>query len=236
MKKTWTLIGALFLLLNATAQTATLNTLLKTHVDEKGNVDYKGFKKDEVTLNTYLSYLASTHPEKSWSPYKKKAFWINAYNAYTIKIILENYPLKSITKITQKGKDAWNIPFANIGGKMHTLNTIEHAILRKDVNDPRIHVGVNCASVSCPKLANFAFTEENIDEKLDDLMKTFINDTSKNNISKKKVSLSKIFDWFKSDFIKNGSLIDYLNSYSEIKINKKAKVRFLKYDWGLNGK
>ena len=139
-------------------------------------------------------------------------------------------------EIKRKGKDAWNTPFANVGGKNYTLNHIEHEILRKDFNDPRIHVGVNCASGSCPQLGNFAFTESNIEAELERLMKLFINDNSRNKITEKKIQISKIFEWFKGDFTKNGSLIEYLNTYSTTKINKKAKIRYLTYDWNLNGK
>jgi hypothetical protein len=187
-------------------------------------------------LNTYIDYLAATSPEKSWSINKQKAFWINAYNAYTIQLILDNYPLKSITKIKKKGKTAWKIPFAKVGNEVYTLDHIEHEILRKEVFDPKIHVGVNCASVSCPKLANIAFTEENIEAELTRLMKEFINDTSKNKLSEKKVQISSIFDWFKDDFSKNGSVIDYVNTFSEMEINSNAKITYLKYDWSLNSK
>ena len=149
---------------------------------------------------------------------------------HTIKV------LKSILKIKKKGKDAWNIAFAKVGGKTYTLNHIEHEILRKDFNDPKIHVGVNCASGSCPQLGNFAFTEANYETKTDELMKKFINDPKRNKISKKKVQLSKIFEWFKGDFTKKSDLIDFLNKYSDVKISSKAKVKFLEYDWSLNGK
>ena len=235
--KQFILFSFLFLIaFNSNAQTENYNALLQKYVDKKGNVDYKGLKTDESKLTAYLTYLAKTTPQKSWSDNKKKAFWINAYNAYTLKIILDHYPLKSIMKIKKKGKDAWSIPFAKVGGKNYTLNHIEHEILRKDFNDPRIHVGVNCASVSCPQLGNFAFTEANIESELERLMKLFINDSSRNKITEKKIQISKIFDWFKGDFIKNGSLIDYFNKYSTTKINKKAKIRYLEYNWSLNGK
>ena len=231
------LFNFLFLVaFNTNVQTENYNVLLQKHVDKKGNVDYKNLKTEVSKLTEYLSFLAKTTPQKSWSANKTKAFWINAYNAYTLKIILDNYPTKSIMKIKKKGKDAWNIPFAKVGGKNYTLNHIEHEILRKDFNDPRIHVGVNCASVSCPQLGNFAFTESNIESELERLMKLFINDTSRNIITEKKIQISKIFDWFKGDFIKNGSVIDYFNKYSDIKINKKAKIRYLEYNWNLNGK
>lgn len=235
MKKLLSLLFFLFLMTQVQAQTTLFDSLLRKHVDKDGNVDYVNFKKDESKLDFYITYLTKTSPKKNWSASKTKAFWINVYNAYTLKLVLENYPLKSIMNIKQKRKDAWNIPFVVAGGKSYTLNTVEHEILRKQFNDPRIHVGVNCASKSCPKLGNFAFTEDNVEVKLEDLMKTFINDTKRNIISKKKVQLSKIFEWFQGDFTKNGSLIEYLNRYSTIKIDKKANVRFLEYDWSLNG-
>jgi hypothetical protein len=218
------------------AQTTEFNSLLQTHVDSKGFVDYKSLKQDEGKLNSYLSYLEKTTPEKSWSANKEKAFWINVYNAYTLKIILDNYPLKSITKISNKGKTAWKTPFVKVGGKTYTLDHVEHEILRKKFKDPRIHVGVNCASGSCPKLGNLAFTENNVDGELERLMKEFINDASRNKLSVKKVEISEIFNWFKGDFTADGSVIDYINKYAETPVNKKAKIKYLTYDWSLNGK
>ena len=224
------------LFVSSNAQTTAYNSLLQKHVDKQGNVDYKGLKTDEAKLDMYMEYLAATSPDKTWSVNNQKAFWINAYNAYTLKIILENYPLKSITKIKKKGKTAWKIPFVKVGNKLYTLDHIEHKILRKNLFDPKIHVGVNCASISCPKLSNIAFTEENIEAELTRLMNDFVNDPSKNKLSKKKVQISSIFDWFKEDFTKNNSVIDYLNTFSEIEINSNAKINYLKYDWSLNSK
>ncbi len=235
MKKIITIL-LLMLFVSSNAQTTAYNSLLQKHVDKQGNVDYKGLKTDEARLDMYMEYLAATSPNKTWSVNKQKAFWINAYNAYTLKIILENYPLKSITKIKKKGKTAWKIPFVKVGNKLYTLDHIEHKILRKNLFDPKIHVGVNCASISCPKLSNIAFTEENIEAELTRLMNDFVNDPSKNKLSKKKVQISSIFDWFKEDFTKNNSVIDYLNTFSEIEINSNAKINYLKYDWSLNSK
>lgn len=230
------LLLSLAFFLNSTAQTNTFDTLLKKHVNTKGSVNYKGFKQDETQLKAYLNELAVTKPQKSWTAAKTKAFWVNAYNAYTIQLILDNYPLKSIMNIKKNGKDAWSIPFAKVGGKTYTLNQIEHEILRKKYNDPKIHVAVNCASKSCPKLANYAFTEENYDTKTTALMKSFINDSSRNKISENRLQLSKIFEWFKGDFTKKGDLIDFLNQYSSVKINKKATIGYLEYNWSLNGR
>ena len=236
MKKALFLIIAVFTFLQVNGQTSIFNDLLQKHVSENGIVDYKSFKNDEPKLATYISYLQNTKPDNTWSKNKQKAFWINAYNAYTIKLILENYPLNSIIDIKQKGKTAWKIPFVNVGGKTYTLDHIEHEILRKKLFDPKIHVGVNCASGSCPKLGNVAFTEANIDAELTKLMKAFVNDPIRNKLGKKKVQISEIFNWFKDDFTKSGSVVDYLNKYSNTEINAKAKISYLKYDWSLNEK
>ena len=236
MKKALILSLVFFAIIQAKAQTSLFNDLLQKHVSDNGIVDYKSFKADELKLDSYLSYLEKTTPKNSWSENKQKAFWINAYNAYTIKLILEHYPLKSIMDIKKDGKTAWKIPFAKVGGKTYTLDFIEHQILRKKFFDPKIHVGVNCASGSCPKLGNKAFTEENVETELTQLMKDFVNDVSRNKLSKKKIQISSIFDWFKEDFTKNGSLIDYLNQYSEVEIKANAKINYLTYNWALNEK
>ena len=218
------------------AQTSIFDSLLQKNVDKTGRVDYQSLKNNETLLDNYLAYIQNNEPTKDWSSNKKKAFWINTYNAYTIKIILNNYPLKSIRDIKIDGETAWKIPFVKIGQKRYTLDQIEHKILRKKFNDPRIHVGINCASVSCPRLWNFAFTEDNIASSLDNLMKEFINNTTRNKISKNNVALSEIFNWFSKDFMKNGTIINYLNTYAAIKISEKASIKYLTYDWSLNKK
>jgi len=235
MKKLMVLIIASLTFAQANAQTAIFNDLLQEHVTADGFVDYTSFNKEK--LERYLSYLERTSPEVTWSENKQKAFWINAYNAYTIKKILEYDPLISIVDIKENNQTAWKIPFAKVGGKTYTLDYIEHEILRKNLFDPRIHVGVNCASNSCPKLGNVAFTEENVEATLEKLMEAFINDSTKNKITENKIQISSIFDWFEEDFIKNGTTVAaYLNTYSKTTINKKIAIHYLKYDWSLNGK
>lgn len=218
----------------AVSQTKYFHELLQKHVSKEGLVNYQEFKKDLPKLQQYIQYLEKTIPEENWSENRQKAFYINAYNAYTILLIIEHYPLKSITDIKLDEKTAWKIPFVKIGGKTITLDFLEHEILRKKFTDPRIHVGVNCASISCPKLSNVAFTEQNIDSELEKLMHEFINDSSKNKLSANALEISAIFDWFKSDFIKKSSLIAYLNQYSKTKINPTANIQFLQYDWNIN--
>ena len=161
MKRTTLLIVTLLLVFQANAQTTIFNDLLQEHVTKDGVVDYKNF--DSQKLKKYITYLEDTAPDISWSENKQKAFWINAYNAYTIYLILHAVHAEKITSIMdikKEGKTAWKIPFAKVGGTTYTLDHIEHEILRKTLFDPRIHVGVNCASNSCPKLGNVAFTEE----------------------------------------------------------------------------
>ncbi|MFL0062895.1 DUF547 domain-containing protein [Tenacibaculum maritimum] len=236
MKKTLTLFSLLFIAVNIQAQTDVFNALLKTYVDAKGNIDYKGLRKNSALLDLYLGHLEKTVPGRKWSSNKAKAFWINAYNAYSIKIILDSYPLKTVTAIKRKGKNAWKIPFAIIGKKTYSLDYIEHKILRRWHDDPRIHVAINAASVSGPRFVNFAFTAKNIEGELEKLMSEFINDPAKNKITLEKIEVSKVFEWYQEDFTSQNSLVDYINKYSKTKVNDNATVTYLEYDWNLNGK
>lgn len=235
MKKTITLLVVLFISIQSYSQTDVFNALLKTYVDTEGNIDYKGLRKNRALLDIYLNHLENQIPGRNWSQNKAKAFWMNAYNAYTIKLILDSYPLKKITDIKRKGRNAWKIPFAVVGKETYSLDYIEHKILRRWHNDPRVHVGINAASKSGPKFPNYAFTAKNLNSTLELLMKNFINDTSKNKITITKIELSKMFEWYKGDFTENNTLIDYINKYSTIKVNDNAEVNFLEYDWNLNG-
>lgn len=205
------------------------NSLLRKYVNTKGNVNYAGFKKDQALLQAYLDDLSKNPPQSSWSRNEKMAFWFNAYNAYTIKLIVDNYPVKSITDL--KGGKPWDVKWIKIGTKTYSLNNIENDLLRPTYKDARIHFAVNCAAESCPPLYNQAWTEENLAAVLDKQAKAFINNPAYNKIAANKVQVSKIFDWYKEDF---GNLIEYLNKYSTTKINANAKVEFLEYDWTLN--
>lgn len=207
------------------------NAILKANVSAAGNVNYKGIKKSETKLDVYLSNISTTIiDEKIWNKDEQLAFWMNAYNAFTVKLILNNYPLKSINDITSP----WDKKFFKIGGVKMNLNFIEHKILRVKFNEPRIHFGIVCASFSCPKLHNVAFTGENTQGLLTTLTKGFVNDTKRNKITADKIQISELFNWFKADFTKKGSLIEFLNKYSNVKINAQAKVSHLPYNWSLN--
>lgn len=206
------------------------NTLLITHVTADGKVNYQEFIKDKVQLNDYLQYLGEHIPDKSWSENETLAYWINAYNAFTIALIIEHYPVKSIVDI----KNAWDIDFIHLGNKTFTLNDIEHQIIRKEFNEPRIHFVLVCAAISCPILLNEAYTPDKLEQQLQQQGKEFINDPSKNSITQKKAKVSQLFNWFADDFTKNGSLNDYLNQFSKIKLDPNARVDFLEYNWDLN--
>lgn len=215
---------------------ANWDALLKKHVNSQGYVDYKGFMADKAKLQSYLDHLSKGAPTSSWSEKDKMAYWINVYNAFTIKAIIDHYPVKSITDIKPKtGEESiWKKKFFKIGGVSRSLDEVENKILRVEFNDPRIHFAINCASESCPKLLNQAFRAANLEGNLDKLARGFVNDPKRNKITASSAQISSIFDWFKGDFTKKGTVIEYLNKYSKTKINSNAKVTYLNYDWSLN--
>ncbi|MFZ4632870.1 MAG: DUF547 domain-containing protein [Saprospiraceae bacterium] len=217
------------------------NTLLRKHVDEQGWVDYKGFRQDSTELNRYLSLLESSHPDdKSWSRNEQMAYWINAYNAYTVKLIVQHYPVASIKDI-KKGvafvNSVWDIKWIKIGGYTYDLNNIEHNILRPVFKDARVHAAVNCASYSCPKLRAEAYTAEKLDKQLEDAMRTFVNDPLRNQVTADNPRVSEIFKWFGGDFSDNaGSVKAFINKYAAQKMTENASLTYIDYDWRLNEK
>ena len=211
--------------------------LLQKHVNAKGFVNYQGFIADSVQLNAYLETLSTHYPNpETWSRNEVLAYWINAYNAYTIQLVIRHYPVLSIKDI-KPGigfiNSVWDIPFITIEGQTLDLNNIEHNILRK-MDETRIHFAVNCASYSCPKLRNEAYTANRLDAQLEDAAIQFINDPSRNLITTSSASVSSIFNWFTGDFTKNQSLRDFLNTYSRQKIADDTEINFMAYNWFLN--
>ena len=205
------------------------DAMLRKYVSASGKVNYSGFKSESANLDGYLKDLQKNPPTDSWSRNKAMAYWINAYNAFTIKLILNNYPVSSITKL--EGGKPWDKKWINLGEKTYSLNNIENDIIRPVYKDARIHFAVNCAAKSCPPLLNRAWTADNLEANFEKQAKAFINNASFNKISSNKVAVSKIFEWYAVDF---GNLIDYLNKYSNEKINQNAKVEFMEYNWDLN--
>ncbi len=205
------------------------DSLLKQYVSDKGNVNYKGFKKDKDKLQTYLDLLSKNQPNNQWSRAEVLAYWINAYNAFTVKLIIDHYPLESIKDIV----NPWDKKFFTIGTTQMSLGEIEHNILRK-MGAPRIHFAINCASISCPNLLNEAYFAPKLESQLATATKNFLKDSTKNTITADKVELSKIFSWFSDDFKTNGTVIDFINKYTAVEIDKKAKIKYKEYNWKLN--
>lgn len=206
--------------------------LLKKHVDKDGLVNYMGFKQDKAALDNYLSMLSTQEPTKQWSVQELLAYYINLYNAYTVDLILDNYPVKSIKDINSP----WIRGIVPIGKNILSLGGIENGILRK-MKEPRIHFAINCASISCPNLLNEAYTASKINEQLDKASWNFVNG-DKNELNANNLKLSSIFDWYAKDFTVNGepNVIAYINQYSEVKINSEAPIKYLEYNWKLNEK
>lgn len=212
------------------------NQLLKSYVSDQGLVNYAGFVKSKTKLEAYLSSLSKINTT-TLSKNEQLAFWINAYNASTIDQILRNYPVKSILNIA--GGKVWDQPLPySFNGKTLTLNDIEKKVLLGgDLFDARIHFAVNCAAISCPRMSNTAFTAENVQAMLTKNAKAALANEAQNKISTSHASISMLFNWYKSDFEKaEGSVLNFINKYSDTKINSHTKIDYLEYNWNLNGK
>lgn len=219
-------------------------------------VDYKNFNKE--ALNNYLKKVSEVSKKelKTFNNKQKLTFFINAYNAQTIKLILKNYPVKSIKDTGVRSfsnplKNPWKMKFFSFLGKKTSLDEIEHKLTRgnDDLNqDPRIHFAFNCASIGCPALSNKAWTEASLEKMFDVSAKGFLKDRTRNrvNLAKKEVEVSNVFKWYGDDF-KRGkytSLKDFFVAYAdsisdnneEKKLiqSKDFKVKFSGYDWNLN--
>ncbi len=213
--------------------------LLHQHVKKDGFVDYKGFIKDSAQLNQYLKVISGAHPnDKNWTREEQMAYWINAYNAFTVQLVIRHYPVKSIKDI-KNGipfvNTVWDIKFIRIEGYTYDLNNIEHNILRPVFKDARIHAAVNCASYSCPALRAEAYAAKRLNEQLDDSMRSFLQDNLRNQITDKKAAVSEIFKWFKGDFERDaGSVRKFINRHLSAPIGEKVEITHIDYDWRLN--
>ena len=216
------------------------NQVLGKYVNVSGLVNYQGLKEDPEILLNYLALLRSNRPnEVRWNRKESLAYWINLYNAFTLKLIIDHYPLESIKDIGSMIQipfinSPWDIETIDFGDEKISLNYVEHQILRKFFNEPRIHFAINCASVSCPTLRNEAYVAFKIDEQLTDQAHRFLNDPSKNIITPERLRLSKIFQWFSEDFNDPQTLFENLSLWSGIPINDYATSQFIDYDWSLN--
>ncbi|MEM1214620.1 MAG: DUF547 domain-containing protein [Bacteroidota bacterium] len=203
--------------------------LLREAVSRTGAVDYAALKRKQPALEGYLNTLSTTPPQADWGKNATMAYWINAYNAYTVKLILDNYPVSSIKDL--HSGNPWDVKWIKIGNKSYSLNQIENEELRTRYGDARIHFAVNCAAKSCPPLHNRAFTAGNLSSKLASLTRRFINDSAYNELDASPIVISQIFNWYGGDF---GDVKTYLNRYLEEPLTEDVEVHFAEYDWGLN--
>jgi hypothetical protein len=195
---------------------------------------------DSAQLNEYLALLTNNAPNnKTWTDDEKIAYWINAYNAFTVALIMDYYPLNSIKDIRDGGvpfvNTVWDLKFFQIAGKDFDLNNIEHGILRKDFEEPRVHFALVCASMSCPKLQNFAYTANKLDAQLEEAGREFINEPFRNEIGGEPAKLSKLLDWYWGDFKgKYDNQWALVDTYTDRKVKTTEEVQFLNYNWELN--
>ncbi len=206
------------------------DVLLRKNVRADGLADYPGFASQRAQLDAYITQLSSRAPDSAWTRDRRLAYFINLYNALTVRLILDHYPLGSIRDL----RDPWGQQLVTIGGKGYSLDAIEHQVLRR-MEEPRIHFALNCASLSCPVLQPHAFTEAGLNAQLDAAARAFINDPARNRIAPQSASLSRIFQWYAGDFKgPRGGLIDFLNTYLDTPMAPDCRIRYLPYDWNLN--
>ena len=212
--------------------------LLNKYV-KPGGVDYARFKSEEKKLDQYLKVLEHTDL-KRLSRQEKFAYYINAYNAWTIKLILSAYPgIKSIKDLGTFWKSPWKKKFVRINGELLSLDDIEHHILRPRFKDPRVHFAINCSAISCPPLRSEPYLGSLLDQQLDQATQSFINDPNSYRIEGDVFYVSRIFKWFAEDF--NNDVLGFYLKYTREDLKKKLaekkdviQIKYLNYDWSLN--
>lgn len=224
-------------------------TAILTRYVSNGSVDYRGLADHgQPALNAYLTALRAASPaESGWRREERLALWINAYNAFTIRLILDHYPLPSIRSIGFLPLAAFRTKFIPLGarGTPISLNVIENDILRKQFQDARIHFAIVCASKSCPALQSEAYRSSVLDQQLDQAARAFLDDPSKNRWepASRTLYLSSIFKWYRDNFERAGrTLPAYVGRYlrqpddAAALASGNVRVVFLDYDWSLNGR
>ena len=240
--------------------------VLKDYVDNEGMVNYKKLKTQPQKLESFIASMDKLDPN-SYSKYGNKeriAFWLNAYNAFTLKAVIDNYPIKpGFFKSMYYPKNSirqipgvWDKITFKVMGKDYTLEQIEHKILRKEFKEPRIHMAMVCAAIGCPPLRNEPYTGKKVDRQLDDQSKRFLTDPNKFSFDrgKRMLHISPIFKWFGSDFVKTkakkkpfiqysnkeAAILEFVRKYlakdhAFLDPSKKAvRIKYLDYDWSLN--
>ncbi|MRJ43361.1 DUF547 domain-containing protein [Idiomarina loihiensis] len=215
----------------------------------KSAVNYRELSENRLPLDNYLASLSAVELSEyeSWTHEQQLAFLINAYNAFTLQLIIDNIDkfesgkADSIRNLGGLFSSPWEKSFFTLLGEKRTLDWVEHEKIRVDFDKPRIHAALVCAAVSCPKLRAEAFTGENLENQLENQIVTFLSDRDKNGIDDEGLYLSKIFDWYREDF---DGLQDYLRTYSgalsdgsgngDNKNFQSLDIRFVDYNWKLN--
>lgn len=218
------------------------DAVLRAHV-KAGVVDYAGLRAAPGELEAYLGELKAVCKTSidGWSKEQRVALWVNAYNAFTIKTILDHSPLKSIKDIGLLPGAAWRERFIPLGGLVGkgdlSLNDVEHEILRKNYPDARLHFVLVCASKSCPELRSEAYRADRLSAQFDDAGRRFLADKTKNSFEGKAWKVSSIFKWYREDFDRDGpGLVVFVKRFASAAEDPSAEPEFLPYDWSLNGK
>lgn len=209
---------------------AQADTFLNTYVSD-GKVNYKSIIKNPSSLNELLDIAKKINFSKNDAA-NYQAFWINGYNLMVIKSIVDNYPMKS--PLDKSG--FFDIKTHEIGGELITLNDIENKMLRALFpNEPRFHFVLVCAGLGCPPIINKAYMPSTLHSQMEQQTILALNDSLFIQVNKNKVKISQIFEWYKSDFTKEGrSLVDFINQYRTKKLPERAQVSFYAYNWALN--
>ena len=207
---------------------------------KNGVVSYAGFKSEEARLDQYLKVLEQVDPE-SLPRQEQFAFYIDAYNAWTVKLILTGYPgLKSIKDLGGLLQSPWSKEFVHLHGKILSLDDIEHNILRPRFKDPRVHFAINCSAKSCPPLMAEPYRGDALDAQLTRATSDFLNRPANSRLEGNVLWVSSIFKWFAEDF--NNDVIGFYQKYAAGELKQKLEagrgridVKYLDYDWSLNG-
>jgi len=215
-------------------------------------VDYRGFQGDRQALKAYLNGVSAVNQADydGWSKPQKLAFLINAYNAFTVELILTEYPnLKSIKDLGSVIRSPWKKKFFTLLGKERSLDDIEQGMIRApgSFDEARIHMAVNCASIGCPALRDEAYLADRLDAQLENSVVRFLSDHSRNRFNPQsgRLEVSKIFDWYAKDFTaRAGAVESWLSAYADrltddprqqqLIREKSARLAYLDYDWALN--
>jgi len=226
--------------------------VLKKHVNAIGEVDYAALKRDRSGLDLYVRMLADTSPESRQDLFPSRehelAYWLNAYNALVTKGVVDGYPVESVRDLGLLWSFFRRADYV-VAGKRISLNTIEHEIIRRRYQDPRIHFALVCASLSCPRLAREAFQGERLDDQLDSLVKQFL--AERRNLaadqSRNEIWLSKLLDWYAKDFehpkgndTGPKTVLEFVRAYApeaerkKIAGMKNPRLRYRDYDWSIN--